>query len=91
MLGNISSHKEQCCSGTAAQGGGGVTIPGGVPEPWGCGTEGCGQWVWWGGLGLDLVILEVFSNLNGSMISVPFSCGHNVIKAKKMLTSPGRL
>ena len=23
----------------AAQGGGGVTIPGGVPEPCGCGTE----------------------------------------------------
>ena len=23
----------------AAQGGGGVTIPGGVPEPGGCGTE----------------------------------------------------
>ncbi len=26
----IASPKEQCCSGTAAQGGGGVTIPGGV-------------------------------------------------------------
>ena len=26
----------------AAQGGGGVTISGGVPEPWRCGTEGCG-------------------------------------------------
>ena len=29
---------------------GGVTIPGGVPEPWGCGTEGCGHaglgWAW---------------------------------------------
>ena len=24
----------------------GVTIPGGVPEPWGCGTEGRGQWAW---------------------------------------------
>ena len=22
-----------------------VTVPRGVPEPWGCGTEGCGQWV----------------------------------------------
>jgi len=30
ILGTIFSHKEQCCSGTAAQGGGGVTIPGGV-------------------------------------------------------------
>ena len=29
-MGNISSHKERCCSGTAAQGGGGVTAPGGV-------------------------------------------------------------
>jgi len=40
---------------------------GGVPEPWGCGTEGRGQWGWWGGLGLDLVISEVFSNLTDSM------------------------
>ena len=31
-LGNISTPKEQCCSGTAAQGGGGVTIPAGVKE-----------------------------------------------------------
>ena len=37
-------------------GSGGVTAPGGVPEPWGCGTEGCGQWARWGGLGLDLGI-----------------------------------
>ena len=52
----------------AAQGGDGVTVPGGVPELCGCGTEdmvsgqvGVG---WW----LDQVILEVFSNLNESMI-----------------------
>ena len=39
----------------AAQGGGAVTVPGGVEESCGCGTEGCGQWVWWAGLmvGLD--------------------------------------
>ena len=37
----------------AAHGGGGVAVPGGVPELWRCGTEGCGQWAWWGGLGLD--------------------------------------
>ena len=55
-LGNISTPKEQCCSGTAAQGGGGVTISGGVQGTWGCGTEGCGQWARWGGLGLDLGI-----------------------------------
>ena len=50
------------------QEGGGVTIPGGVPEPWGCGTEGRGQWAWRDGLGLGLGILEVLSNLNDSVI-----------------------
>jgi len=54
------------CIGTAAQGGGGVTIPGGVPEPWGCGTEGRGQWAWWGWDDELMVGLEVFSNLNDS-------------------------
>ena len=39
--------------GCPASGGEGVTVPGGAPELWGCGTEGCGQWAWWGGLGLD--------------------------------------
>ena len=33
----------------AAQGGGGITVPQGVPEPCGFGTEGCGQWAWAGG------------------------------------------
>jgi len=39
----------------AAQGGGGVTIPGGVQKPCGCGPEGYGEWAWWGWLvvGLD--------------------------------------
>ena len=39
----------------AAQGGGGVTIPGGVEEPHGRGTEGHGQLAWCDGLmvGLD--------------------------------------
>ena len=32
----------------AAQGGGGVTVPAGVQELRGCGTEGHGQWTWWG-------------------------------------------
>jgi len=32
----------------AAQGGGAVTVPEGVPEPCGCGTEGRGQWARWG-------------------------------------------
>ena len=35
----------------AAQGGGAVTVPGGVEEPCGCGTEGHGQWAWWGWAG----------------------------------------
>ncbi len=45
--------KEWCCGGTAAQGGGGVTVPGGVPELWGCGTEGRG------GDGLMVVLGEL--------------------------------
>ena len=38
-----------------AQGGGRVTVPGGVHEPWRCGTEGRGEWAWLGraGFGLD--------------------------------------
>ena len=32
----------------AAQGDGGVTIPGGVQENSRCGTEGRGYWAWWG-------------------------------------------
>lgn len=35
-----------------------------LEEPWRCGTEGCGQWAQRGGLG----ILELFSNLNVSML-----------------------
>ena len=31
---------------------GGVTVPGGVTEPWRCGTEGCGQWAQWGQAGV---------------------------------------
>ena len=38
----------------AAQGGGGVTVPEGVPEPCGCGTDGHGQWAWWGLLVIEL-------------------------------------
>ena len=40
-------------------------MPGGVPEPWRCGTEGCGQWH--GGMGLGLEIL-LFFNLNDFII-----------------------
>lgn len=40
-------------TGRAAQGGGGVPIPGGIPELWGCGSEGRGQWAWWERAGVD--------------------------------------
>ena len=52
----------------AAQGGGGVTVPGGVPEPCGCGTEGHGQWAWCDGLLVGLGGLRGHSNINDSMI-----------------------
>ena len=51
-----------------AQGGGGVTVHGGVQELCGCGTEGRGQWYGADGVTAGLVILMVFSNLNDSMI-----------------------
>ena len=38
-------------------------------EPWGCGTEGCGQWAWGGGVELDLVALGIFSSIYDSMCS----------------------
>jgi len=51
----------------AAQGGGGVTIPGGVQEPCRCSTEGHGQWVWCDGLMVGLADLSDLSYLNNSM------------------------
>ena len=53
----------------AAQGGGGVTVPGGVQETWRYGAEGrglVGMVVM--GWQLDQMILDVFSNLNYSLI-----------------------
>jgi len=53
----------------ASQGSGRAIIPRGVPEVWRCGTEGGGQWVWWDGLGLNLVVISVvFSSGNDSMV-----------------------
>ena len=52
----------------AAQGSGTVTIPGGVQEPWRCGTEGRGYGHGGGVVGLDWGILEPFSNFNDFMI-----------------------
>ena len=55
ILGKVSFQNEWWCSGTAAQGNGGVTVSGGVQELCGCGSEGRGQWAWCDGLmvGLD--------------------------------------
>ena len=58
---------------------GGVTIPGGVPEPWGCGTEGRGLWAWSGGLGLGLGVSEVFSNMSDSMSLRKINASERVI------------
>ena len=38
----------------AAQGGGGVTVPGGVQETWRCVTERHGQWSCWGWVGVEV-------------------------------------
>ena len=46
----------------AGQGGGGVPDHGGVPKTWPLGTWSVGM------VGLGLGILEVFSNLNDSLI-----------------------
>ena len=48
MLGKISSHKEQLAQAQLPRNAG-VTVPGGVPEPWRCGTEGRGLAgkYWW--------------------------------------------
>jgi len=63
MLGKISLLSGQALE-QADQGGGGVTIPGGVQKTCRCGTSGYGlvDMVVLGGW-LDLKILEVFSNL----------------------------
>jgi len=68
-LGKISLLKEWQVLEQAAQGSGRVTIPGGVQTPRRCGTSGHGL-AGVVGLGwqLDLMILEVFSNLNDLMI-----------------------
>ena len=52
----------------AAQGGGAVTVPGGVPEPCGCGTEDVGSGHGGGGPVVGLYGLSDLSNLNDSMI-----------------------
>ena len=52
----------------SAQGGGEVTVPGGVQNRGDVALRDHGQWARWVGLGLDLGISEVFSSLNVSTI-----------------------
>jgi len=68
MLGNISSPKERCCSGTAAQE---VVGSPSMEELQNCGDVTLRNMVRGydgGGVRLHLVITEVFSNLNDSVI-----------------------
>ena len=53
----------------AAQGGGGVTVPRGVQEKGGCGTERHGYRAQWDGLMVGLDVLSGLYNLNDSMKS----------------------
>ena len=55
-------------TGTGCPGQWGVPIPPGVQGPWGCGTWGHTHWTWWGWVGVGLVVLEVFSDFNGSVM-----------------------
>ena len=49
--GEVQVGQQEKSSGALATGcpeGDGVAVPGGVQELWRCGTEGHGQWTWWG-------------------------------------------
>ena len=54
ILGIISSPKEWSALARAAQGGGGVTVPGNGQEQCGCGADGHSQWEQWGWVGVGL-------------------------------------
>lgn len=66
---NFFSEKSDQALDQAAEGSGGVTVSGSVRETWRCGAEGqvlVGMMVMdWR---LELMVLEVFSNINNSMI-----------------------
>lgn len=66
---NFFSEKSDQALDQAAEGSGGVTASGSVRETWRCGAEGqvlVGMMVMdWR---LELMVLEVFSNINNSMI-----------------------
>lgn len=73
-----------------AQGGGKVTVPGGVQETWRCGTEGHGQWaiLVLGGW-LDWVIIETVSGLYDSM-NLPVGGLHTGVAPGKCSVGPWR-
>lgn len=58
----------------AARGGGGGTIPGGVQEPWRCGTWQHGQWARWGQAGVG------FGGLRG--LFLPSLCYEKITLSK---------
>ena len=46
----------------------GVVVPEGAQETWRCGTEGCGQWAWWGWVMVGLPDLSSLFQTNDSMV-----------------------
>ena len=66
----------------AAQGGGGVTIPGSVQE-----LSGSGH----GENEMGLVTLEVFSNINNSMFALPFQVSFSAVYLCCRTGLPGTL
>jgi len=66
ILGRVYSPTEWSGTGTGCPGWWYSHVSGRAQEPCRCGTEGCGQWAWWDGS--ELVLLEVFSSLDDSML-----------------------
>jgi len=70
ILGNISSPKERSGIGTAKEVMDSLSLKVFKKH----GTEGHGWWAWWRQVGLDLEILEVFSNLRGPILLLLAGC-----------------
>ena len=71
----------------AAQGGGGVAVPGDVQELWRCSTEDTVSWHGGYGLVLDLMISDVLSNLNDSMIRYPVGRKQILVSRERRLSA----
>ena len=67
-LSKESPRDDRCQSVVLPAESGEVTVPEGVPEPWRCGTEGCGQWARWGWAWVGLDYLSGILHLHDSMI-----------------------